>query len=51
MTRYARDTDKTGLWTDLKKAYDYFAANHQVPAVKFLENGRHEVTAPVTAGQ
>jgi murein L,D-transpeptidase YafK len=51
MTKYAKDADKTGLWSDLKKGYDYFSANHNLPDVKFLKNGRHEVVAPVATGQ
>ena len=42
-TNYSKDKDKTSLWADLKKGYDYFERNKVPPTVKFLENGSHEI--------
>lgn len=40
---YSKDKDKTSLWNDLKKGYDYFELNKVPPAVKFLRDGSHEI--------
>ena len=40
---YASDTDKIGLWNDLKKGFDVFNDTKQLPSVGFLASGRHEV--------
>jgi len=40
---YSTDTDKLGLWEDLKKGYDYFNKKHTMPSITFLDNGRHQV--------
>lgn len=41
--KYAEDNDKIGLWTDLKKGYDIFNENKELPSVRFLNSGRHTV--------
>ena len=41
--KYAKDTDKLNLWEDLKKGYDLFNTYRQLPSIKFLPSGRHEV--------
>lgn len=43
-TTYSTDSDKTELWADLKAGYDFFNENKKVPKVKFLSNGRHQLT-------
>lgn len=40
---YADDTDKIGLWKDLKKGYAIFNNTKQLPSIGFLSSGRHEV--------
>ena len=40
---YSKDKDKTSLWNDLKKGYDYFELNKVPPTVKFLRDGSHEI--------
>ena len=40
---YKNDIDKVGLWTDLKKGYDFFNDSKQLPSIGFLNSGRHEV--------
>jgi murein L,D-transpeptidase YafK len=40
-TRYQLDSDKLGLWADLKQGYDYFEETKRSPNVLFLDNGRH----------
>ena len=40
---YENDIEKTGLWTDLKKGYDFFNEKKQLPSINFLNSGRHEV--------
>jgi len=40
---YHKDKDKTSLWTDLKKSFDYFEQNKFPPTVKFLGDGSHEI--------
>lgn len=40
---YSKDRDKTSLWTDLKKSYDYFEQNKVPPAVKILGDGSHKI--------
>ena len=42
-TKYKTDTDKLGLWTDLKSGYDYFNETKTLPSIGFLDNGRHNV--------
>lgn len=42
--KHKNDADKIGLWTDLKKGYDFFNEKHLLPSVSFLDNGRHRVT-------
>ena len=41
--KYSSDTDKIGLWTDLKKGYNIFNETKKLPTIKFLSSGRHEV--------
>ncbi len=43
ISRYSKDKDKIGLWSDLKKGYDLFSVAKTPPHVKFLPDGRHEV--------
>ena len=40
---YSKDKDKTSLWADLKKSYDYFELKKIPPAVKFLPDGSHKI--------
>jgi len=40
---YSHDSDKVGLWTDLKKGYDYFNQHKILPNVSFLQSGRHSI--------
>lgn len=40
---YSKDKDKTSLWNDLKKGYDYFELNKVPPVVKFFRDGSHEI--------
>lgn len=42
-SKYKSDTDKLGLWTDLKLGYDYFNEAKSLPGIVFLDNGRHKV--------
>jgi murein L,D-transpeptidase YafK len=42
-TKYASETQKVNLWTDLKVAYDNFKESKQLPTITFLPNGRHEI--------
>ena len=42
--RYESDTDKIGLWTDLKKGYDLFNSTKKLPSINFLSNGRHQIS-------
>lgn len=42
-SKYKTDTDKTNLWADLKKAFDFFNVHKTLPKVKFLANGRHSI--------
>jgi len=37
------DSDKIGLWTDLKIGYDIFNKTKQLPTIGFLSSGRHNV--------
>ena len=40
----ATDDEKvSGLWDDLKGAYDLFNSSKKLPVITFLKNGRHEV--------
>ena len=41
--KYSLDADNIELWTDLKKAYDFFSKTNQLPSIEFLNNGRHKV--------
>lgn len=41
--KYKSDSDKIGLWTDLKKGFDVFNETKQLPTIGFLSTGRHEV--------
>ncbi|MCG8700812.1 MAG: L,D-transpeptidase family protein [Bacteroidales bacterium] len=41
--KYSTDTDKIGLWADLKKGYDIFNDSKQLPTIGFLNSGRHNV--------
>ncbi len=41
--KYKNDTDKIGLWTDLKKGYDLFNETKKLPSIGFLNSGRHAV--------
>lgn len=40
---FGADSDKLGLWADLKKGYDIFNETKQRPAITFLSTGRHAV--------
>lgn len=40
---YKSDSDKIGLWTDLKKGYEIFNETKQLPSIGFLNSGRHNV--------
>jgi len=42
-TKFKGDSDKINLWTDLKQAFTQFDTTHQIPKIKFLKNGRHEI--------
>lgn len=41
--KYSSDSDKIGLWTDLKKGYEIFNRTKQLPFIEFLSSGRHNV--------
>lgn len=41
--KYSDDNDKINLWTDLKKAFDLFEKQKNLPKIVFLNNGRHTV--------
>jgi murein L,D-transpeptidase YafK len=43
---YETDSDKLGLWADLKQGYDYFEKNSDLPLVRFLANGKHRISNP-----
>ena len=43
-TKYKSDSDKIGLWTDLKQGFDIFNEIKQLPNISFLNSGRHEVS-------
>ncbi len=40
---YSYDSDRLNLWSDLKKAYDYFEISNKLPTITFLSNGRHRI--------
>ena len=40
---YSGQTDKIGLWEDLKKGFDIFNQKKQLPNIQFLKNGRHNI--------
>lgn len=42
--KYATDPDKLTLWEDLKSGFDYFNNHQTLPKIKFLDNGRHELS-------
>jgi murein L,D-transpeptidase YafK len=42
--RYPNDTNNLNLWTELKKGYDQFNKTKKLPGIRFLSNGRHEVS-------
>lgn len=41
---HSSEPDVVGLWTDLKKGYDLFNQNMELPSILFLPSGRHEVS-------
>jgi len=41
--KHEADSDKFGLWTDLKKGYDLFNETNKLPSISFLNSGRHNV--------
>jgi murein L,D-transpeptidase YafK len=41
--KFSSDSDKVGLWTDLKEGYDIFNKTKQLPSIGFLNTGRHTV--------
>lgn len=43
ISAYGKSKDKASLWTDLKKSYDSFEQNKVPPAIKFLNDGSHEI--------
>lgn len=44
LQKYKGDTDKTDLWKELKLAYDLFNRTKEMPAIRFLSNGRHRIS-------
>ena len=42
-SKYESDSDKIGLWTDLKLGYDIFNDTKKLPSIGFQSNGRHNV--------
>lgn len=38
------DTDKLGLWEDLKLGYDHFNKSKTLPDINFLSSGRHRIS-------
>lgn len=42
-SRRKSELEKIALWTDLKKGFDSFNETKQLPLIKFLSNGRHEL--------
>lgn len=42
--KHSSSKDKIGLWEDLKKGYDYFNKNKELPSIGFLKSGRHTVS-------
>ncbi len=41
--KHKSDSDKIGLWTDLKIGYDLFNENRQLPSIGFRSDGTHLV--------
>lgn len=41
--KYPEDEDRINLWSDMKKAYDLFIENRQLPKITFLRDGRHSI--------
>lgn len=37
------DTDKLGLWADLKRGFDTFNETKKLPNISFLDTGRHRI--------
>ena len=44
LEKYEGDKDKTDLWKELKLAYDFFNKTKEMPAIRFLSNGRHKIS-------
>lgn len=42
--KHKSNSDKIGLWSDLKLGYDFFNETKTLPSIAFLDNGRHRVT-------
>lgn len=42
--RYKDDSDRVGLWTDLKAGYDFFNKHKKLPGISFLATRRHRVS-------
>ncbi|MCP4310231.1 MAG: L,D-transpeptidase family protein [Bacteroidetes bacterium] len=41
--KYSTESDKIGLWSDLKKGFDIFNEAKKLPSIGFLSSGRHDV--------
>jgi hypothetical protein len=44
MNSYRTDSDKIGLWTDLKNGFELFNETKKIPVISFLTNGRHTIS-------
>lgn len=44
ITEYSKNKDKVSLWADLKKSYDLFNLKKVPPMVKYLPDGKHEIS-------
>lgn len=44
ITGYSKNKDKVSLWADLKKSYDLFNLKKVPPTVKYLPDGKHEIS-------
>ncbi len=44
ITGYSKNKDKISLWADLKKSYDLFNLKKAPPTVKYLPDGKHEIS-------
>jgi murein L,D-transpeptidase YafK len=52
ITGYSKNKDKVSLWADLKKSYDLFNLKKVPPMVKYLPDGKHEISfSPETTAQ